>query len=30
MRKLEKMADRSVAVVKLMLFARSGGKLKLY
>ncbi|MDR0467917.1 MAG: PhoU family transcriptional regulator [Campylobacteraceae bacterium] len=30
MRKLEKTADRSVAVVKLMLFARGGGKLKLY
>lgn len=30
MRKLEKIADRSVAVVKLMLFARGGGKLKLY
>lgn len=30
MRKLEKIADRCVAIVKLMLFARSGGKLKLY
>ena len=30
MRKLEKMADRSVAVVKLVLFAKSGGELRLY
>jgi phosphate transport system protein len=30
MRKLEKMADRSVAVVKLALFAKSGGELRLY
>ena len=30
MRKLEKIADRSVAVVKIMLFARSGGKLMMY
>ncbi|MFV0481609.1 MAG: PhoU family transcriptional regulator, partial [Campylobacteraceae bacterium] len=30
MRKLEKMADRSVAVAKLVVYARSGGKLKLF
>ncbi|MDR0762135.1 MAG: PhoU family transcriptional regulator [Campylobacteraceae bacterium] len=29
-RKLEKMADRAVAVAKLVLFAKSGGELKLY
>ncbi|MDR1975363.1 MAG: phosphate uptake regulator PhoU [Campylobacteraceae bacterium] len=29
-RKLEKMADRAVAVAKLVLFARSGGELKLH
>ncbi|MDR2789838.1 MAG: PhoU family transcriptional regulator [Campylobacteraceae bacterium] len=30
MRKLEKMADRSVAVAKLVLYVKSGGELKLY
>ncbi|MDR1555074.1 MAG: PhoU family transcriptional regulator [Campylobacteraceae bacterium] len=30
MRKLEKMADRSVAVAKLVLYAKSGGEFKLY
>lgn len=30
MRKLQNIADRSIAIVKLMLYARSGGKLKLY
>ncbi|MDR1614499.1 MAG: PhoU family transcriptional regulator [Campylobacteraceae bacterium] len=30
MRKLEKMADRSVAVAKLILYVKSGGELKLY
>jgi phosphate transport system protein len=30
MRKLEKMADRSVAIAKLVLYVKSGGELKLY
>jgi phosphate transport system protein len=30
MRKLEKMADRSVAIAKLILYVKSGGELKLY
>jgi hypothetical protein len=29
-RKLEKIADRSVAITKLILYARSGGELKVY
>ena len=30
MRKLERMADRSVNIVQLMIFARVGGEIKTY